>query len=209
MYYTFVCHPETRYGDIIATPPSTQDCLDGAQVLVQWACSTLQYVFHQKAEKRVRTLLMGFRLAFVIASQTTPESSQTFEPTTPLTSGRSRLISGKTATVLIVLYAVLSLAFAIMAGKPMRQLGNIAFLIIMSVSNYIAIPLSTIATVAAFVCQISHRSSSRSISGTGSASSSDALSVRAVALQGVVFLALAVLWPFRFRLPTNLSGGGW
>lgn len=44
MYYTFVCHPETRYGGIVATPPKTQDWLDLVQLAVQWACSLLQYV---------------------------------------------------------------------------------------------------------------------------------------------------------------------
>ena len=44
MYYTFVCHPDTRYGGIIATPPRMQDWLDLGQIVVQWACSILQYV---------------------------------------------------------------------------------------------------------------------------------------------------------------------
>jgi hypothetical protein len=92
----------------------------------------------------------------------------------------------------------------------MRQLGNIAFLIIMSANSYIAIPLSTLAILAAFACQIRHSSrGSTSRTRSSSFTSLDALSLRALALQGVVFLALAVLWPFRLRLPTNLSGGGW
>jgi hypothetical protein len=44
MYYIFVCHPETRYGDIIGAPPSPQNWLDLVQIVVQWVCSLIQYV---------------------------------------------------------------------------------------------------------------------------------------------------------------------
>ena len=146
------------------------------------------------------------RLALVIAFQTRPESSQAFEPTTPLISGHSRSLSGTTAIALILLHAALSIRFAVVAGKPARQLNNLTFLIIMSASNYIAIPVSTIATLGAFVYQISRSNSESAGSGTRS---SNALSTRSLALQGIVFLALAVLWPFRFTLPRNLRGGEW
>lgn len=44
MYYIFVCHPETRYGDIIRAPPEMQNWLDLVQIVAQWVCSLIQYV---------------------------------------------------------------------------------------------------------------------------------------------------------------------
>lgn len=41
MYYLFRCHPDTRYGSVTATPPSTRDWLGLSQIVVQWACSLL------------------------------------------------------------------------------------------------------------------------------------------------------------------------
>jgi hypothetical protein len=146
------------------------------------------------------------RLALVIAFHPRPESSQDDEPSTPPSSGHSRSKSGITAIALILLHAALSVGFAIMAGKPARQLNNIAFLIIMSANNYIAIPVSTIATLGAFAYQINSSNSKSAGSGTRS---SNALSTRSLALQGIVFLALAVLWPLRFTLPRNLRAGEW
>ncbi|KAM0693183.1 hypothetical protein Q7P36_006436 [Cladosporium allicinum] len=90
MYYTFVCHPETRYGGIVTTPPETQDWLDLVQLAVQWACSLLQ-------------------LTLVIAFDPRPESSPPFEPTTPPTSAHGRSMSGRNAIALnlILVHAAL------------------------------------------------------------------------------------------------------
>ena len=150
--------------------------------------------------------LQMVRLALVIAFQTTPESSQGNEPTSPPASGEGRSMSGMNATALILLHAALSVGFAVVVGKPARQLNNIAFLIIMSANNYIAIPISTIDTVAAFVYQT--RRSGGELTGFGTRSS-NAISTHALALQGIIFLALAALWPFRFGLPRNLRAGEW
>jgi hypothetical protein len=206
MYYTFACHPETRYGGIVATPPETQDWLDLVQLVVQWACSLLQYVDLSKPKGHARLLQM-VRLTLVIAFDPRPESSPPFEPTTPPTSAHGRSMSGRNAIALnlILVHAALSVGFAVVAGKPARQLDNMAFLIIMSANNYIAIPVSTITTLGAFVYQI--RSGSELV-GSGT-SSSNALSTRTFALQGIVFLALAVLWPYRLTLPRNLRHGDW
>jgi len=152
------------------------------------------------------TDLQMVRLVLVIAFHPTPDSSHTNEPTTAPTSVHGGSMSGITATALILLHAALSIAFALAAGKPARQLNNIAFLVIMSANNYIAIPVSTTATVAAFAYQARHSGGELAGSGT---SSSNALSTHALALQGIVFLALAILWPFRFRLPRNLRAGEW
>jgi hypothetical protein len=151
-------------------------------------------------------LLQLVRLTLVIAFDPRPESSPPFEPTTSPTSAHGRSMSGRTAIALILLHAALSVGFAVVAGKPARQLNNIAFLIIMSANNYIAIPVSIIAALGAFVYQI--RSSGSELAGSGT-SSSNALSTRAFALQGIVFLALAVLWPSRLTLPRNLRHGDW
>ena len=146
------------------------------------------------------------RLALVIAFDPRPASSPPFEPTTPPTSAHGRSMSGRPAIALILVHAALSVGFAVVAGKPARQLNNIAFLIIMSANNYIAIPVSTIAALGAFVYQV--RGSGSQLAGSRT-NSSNALSTRTFALRGIVFLALAVLWPFRLKLPRNLRNSDW
>jgi hypothetical protein len=146
------------------------------------------------------------RLALVIAFHPRPESSQPPEPTAPPTSAHGRSMSGRTDIALILLHAALSVGFAVVAGKPARQLINMAFLIILSANSYIAIPLSTLATLAAFAYQIRHSNSGSAISGENSP---NALSMRVLALQVVLFLTLALFWPFRLTLPRSLRRGDW
>jgi hypothetical protein len=200
MYYIFVCHPETRYGDIIGASPSPQNWLDLVQIVVQWACSLIQYVFHKLRD--ISRVLQIARLTLVVAFESSSENIPSREPAeTPESK-----MSGRTAVLIILLHAAVSATFAIIAGKPQRQLGNLAFLIIMSANNYIAIPLSTLATLAAFACQIRHNNG-ESTSPRGN--SPNALSTRVLALQVALFLALALFWPSRLRLPRNLRGGDW
>lgn len=110
----------------------------------------------------------------------------------------------KTAVISPLGHAALSIVFAIIAGKPAERWVNPAFFFIAAANNYIAIPLSTLTILVTFACQV-RSSSSRVLatnSGVSTASSHQgALSTRALALQSVVFLALAVLGPFRFGCP--------
>ena len=92
---------------------------------------------------------------------------------------------------LLALHATLSLTFALIAGKPLCQTNNLAYLFVMSANACIAIPLSTIALVfAAHHLIIATR-----------------LSQTSLALQCAIYPALAALWPFRLTLPRNLSCG--
>jgi hypothetical protein len=117
-------------------------------------------------------------------------------------------MSRRTAVTPIIFHAAISATYAIIAGKPQRQWGNLAFLIIMSANNYIAIPLSTLGTLAAFAYQIRLCRSNRE-SVASRKNSPGALSTRALALQVALFLALALFWPSRLRLPRNLRVGEW
>jgi hypothetical protein len=123
-------------------------------------------------------------------------------------------MSKGTAITLIFLHASISATFAIIAGKPLRQWNNIAFLIIMSANNYIAIPLSTLATLAAFACQANCSSSTGRNTTTSEETPRtifpDALSLRSTALQTALFFALALSWPSRLQLPRrNPRSGEW
>jgi hypothetical protein len=144
----------------------------------------------------------------VIAFQSSPENSPSREPAETPAPCHDKSMSGRSAVTLIILHAALSVALAIVAGKPARQLNNIAFLIIMSAENYIAIPLSTLATLAASAYQI-RRSGSSSESAASRKKPPNALSARVLALQVALFLALALSWPSRLRLPRNLRVGDW
>lgn len=104
-------------------------------------------------------------------------------------------ISRKTALTLVFSHAIISLLLIFIAGKSLRQLGNSFFLIIMSANENIAIPLSTLATLAAFFIQVHTQKTT---------SANNALSRLSIILQAITFLTLASLWPFRFSLPQNL-----
>lgn len=67
--------------------------------------------------------------------------------------------------------------------------------------NYACInPLFTVATAVAYGLQAS---------AAGETHGRTALSRTTLVLQIIVFLALAVVWPFRFSLPENLKGNLW
>jgi ABC-type dipeptide/oligopeptide/nickel transport system permease subunit len=119
----------------------------------------------------------------------------------------------KTALFFIVFHAAFSIMFAMIAGQPAPYLGNVAFLFIMGANNAIVLPFFTIATLVAFAYQIHSSSRDRKLARSSEASGlpdfRSALSTRALALQSLVFLALAVLWPFRFGYPRDQLYGDW
>lgn len=45
MYYLFACPPYKRDGSVVPKPPRLMDYLNLAQLLMQWLCSFLMYVF--------------------------------------------------------------------------------------------------------------------------------------------------------------------
>ena len=154
----------------------------------------------------VSRVLRITRLALIMAFQSSLENSPSHEPAETPTPGHNKSTSGRTAIALIISHAAISATFAIIAGKPRRRWDNLAFLIIMSANSYIAIPLSSLATLAAFAYQIRHGNSE---SATGGKHSPKALSTWVLALQVALFLSLALFWPSRLTLPRNLRHGDW
>jgi hypothetical protein len=144
------------------------------------------------------------RLVLVAALQTRPES----RPDRLYTF----MTGPKTALFCILLHAAVSIFLAVIAGRPTDDwIDQLIFGIMFFANNYIAIPISTLAIGVAFAYQ-ARESSSRNrdpAGGTSRVGSRGALSTRALALQGIVSLALAVTWPWRFGFPRNLSEGGW
>lgn len=103
--------------------------------------------------------------------------------------------STKTAVTLLTLHASLCVFWAILAGQPTKDWLDLPFVTIMSLNYYCINPIITIATGIAFVLQVS---TTRETQGPS------ALNHITLLLQAVVFLALAVSWPFRFKLPQEL-----
>lgn len=66
----------------------------------------------------------------------------------------------------------------------------------MGINQYLINPVISIATAMAFVVQ---QGTTRDLQGPS------ALRRRTLLLQALVFLALAVSWPFRFKLPQDLA----
>lgn len=92
--------------------------------------------------------------------------------------------------MLLGLHAALCAFWAVLAGKPTKDWLDLPFVVIMSINNVCINPLITIATGVAYGLQAS---------AAGATQNRTALSRTTLVLQIIVFLALAVLWPFRFR----------
>jgi hypothetical protein len=107
-----------------------------------------------------------------------------------------------------VLHAIFAVAFILIAGKPARYWDNIAFLFIMGFHTAIANPTATLLTVIACTLQASCSSKFIATSKSSGNTSTTALSRKTAVLQMLTFLALAVLWPFRFRMPSKLVRPG-
>lgn len=122
-------------------------------------------------------------------------TEQTPDPTADPTSTGKASPSTGTAVVLLALHALLSVFWAVLAGKPSRDWLDLPFIVIMGFNFAIINPMITIATLVAYGLQAIE---------TLATEKRAALSRSALVLQIIVFLALAVLWPFRFKLPQDL-----
>jgi hypothetical protein len=203
MYYIFRNHSlDWDYGRIIDTPPKVHDWLVLAQIVVQWACSLLLYVSQHLAEFRSKSDTQIARFAHVVAYS--PHDPRTnYEP------NRRILSSGQIATALLVLHAIFAVASILIAGKPARYWDNLAFLFMIGFNTAVAMPIATILTVAACALQASRSSKFIATSKSSGNTSTNALSRKTLVLQMLTFLALAILWPFRFRMPSTLVRPGW
>lgn len=115
------------------------------------------------------------------------------------TTSDSTFPSNKTAVTLLTLHASLCVFWAILAGHPRDDWVDLPFVTIMGINEYCINPIITIVTGVAFALQAKTARESRGLS---------ALSRTTLLLQTVVFLALAVSWPFRFKVPQNLRSQG-
>jgi len=118
-------------------------------------------------------------------------------PTTTTTTitNDSTFLSNKTAVTLLTLHASLFVLWAILAGQPRDNWLNPLFVTIMGINKYYINPIITITTSVAFMLQAGTAKETQGPS---------ALNRTTLLLQAVVFLALTVLWPFRFKVPQNL-----
>lgn len=101
----------------------------------------------------------------------------------------------RTAAILLAIHALLSVFWAVLAGKPSRDWLDLPFVVIMGFNLAIVNPMITIATIVSYGLQAIE---------TLATEKRTAASRSALVLQAIVFLALAVLWPFRFKLPQDL-----
>lgn len=122
-------------------------------------------------------------------------TEQTTNPTAdPAATDRASPSAG-TAVILLALHVLLSVFWAVLAGKPSKDWLDLPFVVIMGINYAFINPLITIATLVAYGLQAIE---------TVATEKRTALSRSAPVLPIIVFLALEVLWPFRFRLPQNL-----
>ncbi|KAL2276759.1 hypothetical protein FJTKL_00424 [Diaporthe vaccinii] len=196
MYYLFACPEYKKYGSVIPEPPRLMDYLNLAQLLIQWLCSLLLLGFvlvvRESAHANVET-------DPTTAQTTEATAEQTADPTTDPTTTDETSPSARVAVLLVVIHAALCVFWAILAGEPSRDWLDLPFVIIMGI-NYACInPLFTVTTGIAYGLQAS---------AAGAAQDRTALSRTTLVLQIIVFLALAVLWPVRLRLPENLKDSG-
>ncbi|KAG6364217.1 hypothetical protein INS49_005815 [Diaporthe citri] len=105
--------------------------------------------------------------------------------------------SARTAVILVALHAALCVFWAILAGNPSKDWLDLPFVVTMSINYAVINPLFTIATGVAYGLQAS---------AAGATQGRTALSRTTLVLQIIIFSALALLWPVRFRLPENLKG---
>jgi hypothetical protein len=131
------------------------------------------------------------------------------DPRTNYGPNRRILSAGQIATALLVLHAIFAVAFILIAGKPAKYWDNLAFLIIMGFNTAVANPVATILTVIACAFQASRSSKFIATSKSSENDSTNALSRKTAVLQMLTFLALAILWPFRVRMPSKLVRPGW
>lgn len=103
--------------------------------------------------------------------------------------------SNKTAITLLTLHASLCIFWALLAGTPRDDWLDLPFVTIMGVNQYVINPIISIATAMAFVVQ---HGTTRDVEGQS------ALTRTTLLPHLLVFLALAVSWPFRFQVPQNL-----
>jgi hypothetical protein len=103
--------------------------------------------------------------------------------------------SNKAAATLLLTHASLCIFWALLAGQPRDDWLDLPFVTIMGINQYCINPIITITAIVAFSLQ------ARTANQTRGRSSLNQMSL---ALQIFVFLALAVSWPFRFRVPRNL-----
>ncbi|KAH7399187.1 hypothetical protein DE146DRAFT_525984 [Phaeosphaeria sp. MPI-PUGE-AT-0046c] len=183
MYYLWACPPFKRYGEVVPHPPRRLDYINLVQIIVQWICAVGFLCFLLNMRPPRRSLI---RLDTDLDSPH-PVSPSEHDAPSP---------SSMTAFILLTVHAILSIGWALFAGIPTQDWLDLTFVLIMSAQQYIINPVIAILTVIALGLQINM---TRKLQGAS------ALTRWTVAPQALVFLALAISWPMRFKMPRNLS----
>jgi hypothetical protein len=133
------------------------------------------------------------------------------DPRTNHNPDRRILSAGQIATALLVLHAIFAVASILVAGKPAKYFNNIPFILIMAFHTDVVNPIATSSTMVACALQASRSSKFVATSRLSGTSCANSISGKTLVLQMFTFLALAVLWPFRFKMPSELGSpeDGW
>ena len=102
----------------------------------------------------------------------------------------------RTAYTLLTLHAALCVLWAYLAGTPTTDWIDLPFTGVMGLNAYIINPIVGLLTIYAMKLQID---TARDTEG------GLVLTQFTMGLQALVFVALAVSWPFRFKVPQNLA----
>ncbi|KAH7082472.1 hypothetical protein FB567DRAFT_531325 [Paraphoma chrysanthemicola] len=183
MYYLWACPPFKRDGEVVPKPPLSTDYLNLVQLLVQWTCALLFLAFLLVT----RTHEQAASLNPSISAAMTTDGDDHASP------------SKKTAITLLVVHASLCIFWAILAGQPRDDWLDLQFVTIMGINQYCINPIITITTAIAFALQFEMAQASQGRS---------ALNSTTMLPHIVVFSALAISWPFRFKVPLNLRSEG-
>jgi hypothetical protein len=140
----------------------------------------------------VHDLSLSLAFLFEVRTETTADLQNVLEAAT---TESSTFPSTKTAITLLVTHASLCIFWALLAGQPRDDWLDLPFVTIMGINQYCINPVITITIIFAFVLQAQTASQ---IQGPST------LDLITLVLQIFIFLALAVSWPLRFRVPQNL-----
>lgn len=144
---------------------------------------------------RIRFVLMSKRLTLVLLLPAPSTNNVPGEDTAATQNHRRIASTAKIAAALLVSHAMLFLFSQLVEGRG----DDIIFFIVSDCNAYFANTLTAISIGIAFFHEASFSQDMKEPS---------MLSKRSIMLHGVLYLALAISWPFRLKLPSNLWSHG-
>lgn len=144
---------------------------------------------------RIGFVLTSKRLTLVLFSTAPSTNGVPSEDTAATQNHCSHASAAKIAAALLVSHATLFMFSLLVEGRG----DDIIFFIVNAFNAYFANTLTTISIGIAFLHQASFGQVTKE---------PRTLSKRSIMLHGVLYLALAISWPFRLKLPSNLWSHG-